>query len=70
MNKPSPKLTIQEVIARQERGKIIDALFAVDNIYLNPNSKGTKIVNDYFNGVYATGDEAIKALDELYGIKR
>ena len=38
MNKPSPKLTIQKVIARQERGKYIDALFAVDNIYLNPNS--------------------------------
>lgn len=70
MNKPSPKLTIQEVMARQESGKYIDALLAVDNIYLNPNSKGTKIVNDYFNGVYATDDEAIKALDELYGIKR
>lgn len=68
MNKPSPRISIQEVMERKRIQATVDAIFAVDNLYRNKETQ--YIFDDYNNGVHATVEDAVKALDKHYGIKR
>ena len=68
MNKQSPRISIQEVMERKRIQATVDAIFAVDNLYRNKETQ--YIFDDYNNGVHATVEDAVKALDKHYGIKR
>lgn len=63
---PNP-ISIQEVEERRRIQVEVAGLLAVDNIYRDKETQ--YIFDDYINGVYATGDEAIEALKKHYGIK-
>lgn len=61
-------ISFKELQQRKAAQAQTQASFAVDNLILDSEAK--HIIDDYYNGVYATVDDAIKALDAFYGIER
>lgn len=61
-------MTENEITKRKQAQTTTRAIFAVDNLAPNPETQ--HIFNYYANGKLATVEEAIKALDQHYNIKR
>ena len=62
------KRKLEEIQKRKAIHAETQAIFAVDNLHPNPETQ--YIFNDYNNGKIVTIDDAIKALDKHYGIRR